>query len=179
MEIVIRLLDGEITVKSLNFVSPADLPCLVARLPFASYWMSCHTASGRQVRGCAKLNRSEAIQKRCASCGSKGTFDFRLSFFPGKFPMRILRRTAPPGRQGVSLPSLVAPFQHPSPCWLSLSVPPQGDPSWKGASTIRDALSPPDTGTPKAVSTYGRRNPHSLHAQLLSSFRPALNPPAA
>jgi hypothetical protein len=52
--------------------------------------MSCHTASGRQGRGCVKLNRSKAIQKRCASCGSKGTFDFRLSLFAGKFRMRIL-----------------------------------------------------------------------------------------
>jgi hypothetical protein len=53
--------------------------------------MSCHTASGRQVRGCAELNRSKAIQKRCAFCGSKGTFDFRLSFFPGKVLKRIRR----------------------------------------------------------------------------------------
>jgi hypothetical protein len=52
--------------------------------------MSCHTASGRQGRGCAKLNRLKAIQKRCASCGSKGTFDFRLAFFSGKFLKRIL-----------------------------------------------------------------------------------------
>jgi hypothetical protein len=73
------------------YVRAANLPCLVARLPFASFRMSCHTASERQVRGCAKLNRSKAIQKRCASCGSKGTFDFRLSFFTGKFLMRILR----------------------------------------------------------------------------------------
>jgi hypothetical protein len=53
--------------------------------------MSCHTASGRQGRGCVELNRSNAIQKRCASFGSKGTFDFRLSFFTGKFLKRILR----------------------------------------------------------------------------------------
>jgi hypothetical protein len=72
----------------------------VARLPFAGFRTSCHTASGRQVRGCAKLNRSKAIQRRFASCGSKGTFDFCLSFFTGKFLMRILRRTPPPGRQG-------------------------------------------------------------------------------
>jgi hypothetical protein len=52
--------------------------------------MSCHTASGRQGRGCAKLNRLKAIQKRCASCGSKGTFDFCLAFFSGKFLKRIL-----------------------------------------------------------------------------------------
>ncbi len=76
-------------------LSPANLPCLVPRLPFASYRTSCHTASGRQGRGCAKLNRSKAIQKSCASCGPKGTFDFRLSFFAGKFLMRILRRTPP------------------------------------------------------------------------------------
>ena len=78
-----------------NLYSPPDLPRLVPRHPFTGYWMSCHTASGRQVRGCAELNRSKAIQKRCASCGSKGTFDFRLSSFTGKFPMRILQRTPP------------------------------------------------------------------------------------
>ena len=69
----------------LNIASPSNLPCLVARLPFASFRKSCHTASGRQGRGCAELNRSKAIQKRCASCGSKGTFDFHLSIFAGKF----------------------------------------------------------------------------------------------
>jgi hypothetical protein len=72
-------------------LSPADLPSLAARLPCASSRMSCHTAGGWQVRGCAELNRSKAVQKRCASCGSKGTFDFCLSFFSGKFLMRILR----------------------------------------------------------------------------------------
>ena len=88
---LLRVSQEKTTVKNLNSVSPADLPCLVARLPFAGYWTSCPTASGRQVRGCAELNRSKAIQKRCASCGSKGTFDFRLSFFAGKFLVRILR----------------------------------------------------------------------------------------
>ena len=95
---LIRVSQEKTTVKNLN--PPADLRCLVARLPFASYRMSCHTASERQGRGCAELNRSKAIQKRCASCGSKGTFDFRLSFFSGKFLMRIRRRTTPSGRQG-------------------------------------------------------------------------------
>jgi len=66
-------------------------PRLAARLPFAGYWTPFPTAGGRQGRGCAELNRSKAIQKRCASCGSKGTFDFRLSFFTGKLLKRILR----------------------------------------------------------------------------------------
>ena len=73
--------------------------------------MSCHTTGGRQVRGCVGLNRSKAIQKRCASCGSKGTFDFCLSFFPGKFLMRILRRTSPPGRQGDQSSSRLSHFR--------------------------------------------------------------------
>jgi len=90
---VITVSQEKTTVK--NLYSPSDLPRLVPRPPCASYRMSCHTASGGQGRGCAELNRSKAIQKRCASCGSKGTFDFRLSFFPGKFPMRILRGTTP------------------------------------------------------------------------------------
>jgi|GEM_PF-4127178 len=95
---LIRVSQEKTTVK--NSESPTDLTCLAARLPCASSRMSCPTASGRQVRGCAKLNRSKALQKRCASCGSKGIFDFRLSIFPGKFLMRILRRTTPSGRQG-------------------------------------------------------------------------------
>jgi hypothetical protein len=97
-EIQLRLSQEMRTVK--NLYSPVNLPRLVARHPYASFRMSWHTASGRQVRGCAKLNRSKAIQKRCASCGSKGTFDFRLSFFSVKFMKRILQRTPPPGRQG-------------------------------------------------------------------------------
>jgi len=103
MKLITRLSDRMMPVKnlnSLNLNSPADLLCLVARLPFASCRMSCHTAGGRQGRGCAKLHRSKAIHKRCASCGSKGTFDFCLSIFTGKFLKRILRRTPPPGRQG-------------------------------------------------------------------------------
>ena len=101
----VRLSDVTIPVK--NLYPPPNLPRLVARLPCASCRMSCHTAGGRQGRGCAELNRSKAIQKRCASCGSKGTFDFRLSFFPGKFLMRIRRRTTPPGRQDGQSASLV------------------------------------------------------------------------
>jgi hypothetical protein len=101
---LIRVSQEKAPVK--NLYSPPDLPRLVPRLPFVSFWMSCPTAGGRQVRVCAELNRSKAIQKRCASCGSKGTFDFRLSFFPGKFLKRILRRTPPPGRQGGQSSSL-------------------------------------------------------------------------
>ncbi len=136
--------------------TPADLPRLVPRPPFASYRMSCHTASERQGRGCAKLNRSKAIQKRCTSCGSKGTFDFRLSFLPGKFPLRILRRTPPPGRQGGQSASLV-PL-----CSGTHRLDRQSDPAtprgpgWVNESlsiTVRRKPSPPDTGAPKG---YGR-----------------------
>ena len=154
MEIVIRLLDGEMTVK--NLYPPPNLPCLVARLPCASFSMSCHPASGRLGRGCAKLHRSKAIQKRCASCGSKGTFDFRLSFFAGKFLMRILRRTTPPGRQGGQSATL-APL-----CSVTQRLDRQSDPAtprgpgWVNESlsiTVRRKPSPPDTGAPKV---YGR-----------------------
>jgi hypothetical protein len=115
---------------------PADLPCLVARLPFASYRMSCHTASGRQGRGCAELNRSKAIQKRCASCGSKGTFDFRLSFFPGKFLMRIRRRTTPSGRQGGQSASRLPHLR----CSTSLAQR-MGHPGYRGPVPCRWASS--------------------------------------
>ncbi len=47
------------------------------RPPFASCRMSCHTASGRQVRGCAKLNRLKAIPKALRVLRIKG--DLRLS----------------------------------------------------------------------------------------------------
>jgi hypothetical protein len=104
----------------------------VPRLPFASYRMSCHPASGRQVRGCAELNRSKAIQKRCASCGSKGTFDFRLSFFPGKFLMRILRRTPPsgPARRSVSFSAFAFSLLH-FPC------PAHGTPRIQGLRPVQ------------------------------------------
>ena len=118
--------------------------------------MSCHTASGRQIRGCAELNRSKAIQKRCASCGSKGTFDFCLSFLPGKFPLRILQRTAPSGRQGGQSATL-APL-----CSVTQRLDRQSDPATPRGPvrvnepltiTVRRKPSPPDTGAPKV---YGR-----------------------
>ncbi len=105
---MIRLSEETTPVKNLNAL--ADLPCLAARLPSASFRNSYRTASGRQGTGCAKLNRSKAIQKRCASCGSKGTFDFCLSFLAGKFLKRILQRTPPEGRQVGQSSSLATPL---------------------------------------------------------------------
>jgi hypothetical protein len=153
---MLRLSDVTIPVKNLNSASPADLPCLVPRLPCASFRKTCPTASGRQGRGCAELHRSKSILKRCASCGSKGTFDFRLSFFSGKSLMRILRRTSPPGRQGGQSAAL-APL-----CSVTQSLDRQSDPAtlWVPSGhneslsiTVRRKPSPPDTGAPKV---YGR-----------------------